>query len=161
VQLLSCSAAVVVVSAALAGCGGGGCSGPCGPARREALDPASASHVLAGAEPEYTTDPPTSGAHAPGPVLSGVLDEPLDRPAQVGALEAGGVLLQHRDLDADELAELESLAGDSVAVVPNPDLPDRVVATAWLFKQTCDAVDVEALEGFVADRLGEGPGSDG
>ena len=134
----------------------------CGPERREALDPASATHVLPGAdEPAYLTDTPTSGPHSPGTLLSGVLDEPLSHPAQVGTLEAGGVLLQHRDLEPAELAELEALAGEDVAVAPNPGLADRVVATAWLFKQTCDGVDVDALRAFAEAHVGEGPGSDG
>jgi drug/metabolite transporter (DMT)-like permease len=160
------AAALLLVAVVLVGCGdddGGGGSASCEPARREALDPASANHVLAGStdEPGYRTDPPTSGPHAPGSPRSGVLDEPLTRPAQVGSLEAGGVLLQHRDLSDDELADLAALAGDGVAVVPNPDLPERVVATAWLFKQACDAVDVDALQGFVDAHLGQAPGSDG
>ncbi len=156
------SVAVVVVATA-AGCGGGsGASSACGPDRREALDPSSASHVLgSGDDVEYLTDPPTSGPHAPGRPLSGVLDEPLGPAEQVGVLEAGGILLQHRDLAADDLAELSALAGDGVAVVPNADLPEPVVATAWLFKQTCDAVDADALRAFVEEHLGEGPGSDG
>lgn len=152
-------------SVLLVGCGddGGDGSASCEPARREALDPASANHVLAGSadEPDYRTDPPTSGPHAPAPPRSGVLEEPLTRPEQVGSLEAGGVLLQHHDLSEEELADLSSLAGDRVAVVPNPDLPDRVVATAWLFKQACDDVDVDALQRFVDDHLGQAPGSDG
>jgi hypothetical protein len=157
--------ALLLVAVALAGCGddGGAGSASCGPARREALDPASANHVLAGStdEPEYRTDPPTSGPHSPGSPRSGVLDEPLTRPEQVGSLEAGGVLLQHRDLTDDELADLSALAADGVAVAPNPDLPERVVATAWLFKQACDAVDIPTLQGFVDDHAGQGPGSDG
>jgi len=157
-------ALVPLLLAVLPACGdGGGSSAACGPARREALDPASASHVVGGDEPEYRTDPPTSGPHAPGTLLSGVLDEPLSRPAQVGALEAGGVLLQHRDLEDDELARLEALAAEieGVAAAPNPDLPDRVVATAWLFKQVCSSVDVDALRAFAEDHAGEGPGADG
>ncbi|MBA2283673.1 MAG: DUF3105 domain-containing protein, partial [Acidimicrobiia bacterium] len=127
----------------------------CGPARREALDPSSGTHLLAGApEPEYLSDPPTSGTHEPVPLLSGVRDEPLGRAAQVGQLEAGAVLLQHRDLDADQLATLEGLAGEGIVVVPNPDLPAPVVATAWLFKQTCEAVDVAALQGFLDEHAG-------
>jgi hypothetical protein len=146
----------------LAGCGGGGGASPtCGPERREALDPSSAVHVLAGAEePEYRTDPPTSGPHEPGTRLSGVLDGPLARPTQVGTLEAGGVLVQHRDLSADELDELRSVAADGVAVAPNPDLEDRVVATAWLYKRACEAVDLDAIRAFADAHLGNGPGAD-
>jgi drug/metabolite transporter (DMT)-like permease len=155
---------VVVAASTLIGCGddGGGGSASCGPTRREALDPSSASHVLPGApEPEYRTDPPTSGPHQPGLLLSGVLDDPLARPAQVGDLEAGGILLQHGDLSPAEQSDLEALAGDGIAVVPNPNLSDKVVATAWLFKLTCSAVDADALRAFAEDHRGEGPGSDG
>ena len=155
--------ALLLVAFTVAGCGDDdGGSSSCGPERREALDPTSAAHVLPGApEPEYLTDPPTSGPHEPGTLLSGVLDEPLARPVQVGTLEAGGVLFQHRDLSDEERGELESLAGDGIAVAPASDLPERVVATAWLFKQTCDAVDVEALRTFAEGHRGEGPGADG
>lgn len=161
-------AVVVAVIAGLALTALGACSdddasdgGGCGPVRREAVDPASSVHVVSGGAPEYVTDPPTSGPHAPTPVLSGVREEPLDRPTQVGQLEAGGVLLQYRpDLDIDQRAELEGLAGDGVAVVPNADLPSLVVATAWLTKQTCDAVDVDELARFVEEHRDAGPGTD-
>lgn len=159
--------AVVLVLAlfALPACGddGGAEDGAtCGPERREALDPDSAVHVLGDAEPEYRSDPPTSGPHEPGNRLSGVLDEPLSRPAQVGALEAGGVLVQHRDLTDEERGQLQSLVADldDVAMAPNADLPDRLVATAWLFKQVCSGVDADVLRAFAEAHVGEGPGSD-
>lgn len=134
---------------------------PCDPEVREPIDPGSYTHPLSNADPTFSTDPPTSGPHAPGPPVGGVLDEPISRPVQVGALEAGGVLLQHRDLSPDELAALVELAGEDVAVAPNPDLPARVVATAWLTKQTCTAVDPAALQTFVTAHRGQGPGNDG
>ena len=56
--------------------------------------------IASGAEPQYTTDPPTSGPHTPGALPGGVLTQPLARPSQVGALEAGLVLIQYRDLDS-------------------------------------------------------------
>lgn len=86
-----------------------------------------------------------------------MLTETLSRPRQVGHLEAGGVLLQYRDLDAAELDRLTALAGGRVVVAPNPLLPDRVVATAWLRKEICSAVDVSELESFVSSNLGHGP----
>ncbi len=157
-----------LMAAALAACGGGGGEGPepvnatCGEEQQERFDP-STNHVLPGAgEPEYLSDPPTSGPHQPGPARRGVLDEPLPRPVQVGQLEAGAVLLQHDDeLPDDQLTELEALAGDLVIVAPNADLPAPVVATAWTFKLQCRAVDAAALTDFVADHRGQGPGSDG
>jgi hypothetical protein len=147
----------------ITGCGSSGASSACGPARREALD-SNLSHVLVqpgSPEPDYRTDPPTSGPHAPGLPPDGVITRSLSRPAQVGALEGGVVLLQHRDLSPDELRQLSELAGAQVVVAPNPGLPDRVVATAWLFKQICSGVDVGALRTFVTEHRGKGPGTDG
>ena len=150
--------ALVVVSAA--SCSSGG-SSACGQAHTEPIDP-NLRHVIAsGAEPHYTTDPPTSGPHTPGALPGGVLKQPLARPSQVGALEAGLVLIQYRDLDSTGIATLSQLAGDKVVVAPNPDLPDRVVATAWLNKQMCSAVDVPELRGFIRNHQGKGPGTDG
>jgi len=160
---------LVALLVGLGACGGGdgvAASTPasgCGPDRQERIDPASANHVFVGGqEPDYATDPPTSGPHAPAPPRSGVLDGPLSRPEQVGHLEAGGVLFQYRtDLPDDEVAALESLAGTDVVVAPNPELPDPVVATAWTRKLACGTVDVDALRAFAETHLGEGPGSDG
>ena len=157
-------ALVTALLVAAAGCGGGGSSagGACGAEVREAFDPSSLQHVLPGGRtPEYLTNPPTSGPHVPGPKLSGVRSEVLDKPTQVGALEAGSVLVQYRDLDATAIANLASVAGDQVVVAPNPDLPDKVVLTAWVFKQTCSSVDTAAIGRFVTTHRGKGPGIDG
>lgn len=133
-------------------------SAVCGPITRERLDPSSPVHLLPGAaEPDYLSDPPTSGPHLSGRPPTGVSAEPLDRPTQVLVLEEGGVLIQHRGLDDADAARLDELAGDQVVVAPNPDLPSPVVATAWLAKRTCDGVDLGALRQFVDERLGRGP----
>ncbi len=133
--------------------------GACGPIRREALDPAYLVHVL-GSETavQYTSDPPTSGPHQPTPDVSGVADEPIPPPVQVGILERGDILLQHDPgLPRDELDTLRSLARDGVVVAPNPDLPDPVVGTAWVHKRSCSSVDVEALQELIDERSGRGP----
>jgi len=154
------SAAVAATLLALlaSGCGGDD-DRACGPILREALDPAYVVHVLGtDTDVEYTSDPPTSGPHQLAPPAQGVLDEPLARPVQVGVLERGDILLQHDpDLTAEELAVLADLAGDGVVVAPNPDLSSPIVATAWLYKRTCDAVDRAALEEFIDERQGKGP----
>jgi hypothetical protein len=154
----------LVLVAALAACGDGGDgSGACGPVRREPLDSRSV-HVLPGAdEPEYRTDPPTSGPHLPAPSTSDVRDEPIAGPVQVGLLEEGKVLIQHVGLTAAERADVEALAGDGVIVAPADSLPDdaAVVATAWVTKQVCTAVDLTALEAFASDRVDKGPGQHG
>lgn len=119
----------------------------------EAIDAASSLHLLPGAaEPTYRSDPPTSGPHLSGPAPSGALDTPIDRPTQVQVLEQGGVVIQYRDLEPAAVDHLEALAGDSVVVAPNPELPAPVVATAWATKRSCDGVDLEALGAFIAEH---------
>ncbi len=131
---------------------------PCAPEVTEVLDASSSLHLLPGApEPSYLSDPPTSGPHLSGPAPSGARRTPLDRPTQVQVLEQGGVVIQHRDLDPASVAALEALAGEKVLVAPNPALPAPVVATAWLAKRTCQGLDVDALQRFVADHRDPDP----
>lgn len=154
-------ALAVALAPALVACGPAS-DATCGPITREALDPQFLVHVLGDAQVEYTSDPPTSGPHKPTPEVSGVVAEPIPKPVQVGVLERGDVLLQHRtDLPADQLAELEGLAGTGVVVAPAPDLAKPVIATGWLYKRTCSAVDVDALRDFVDQRQGKGPDTQG
>jgi hypothetical protein len=148
---------VTVVCLVVAACtdtsaGGAGCGNPI----REALDPQSGLHLL---DPEtivYLSDPPTSGPHVGVVPSGGAQAEPVPRPIQVALLEAGGVMVQYGPItDIDRLA-LEALAGDLVVVAPSDDLePDEIVATAWLHKVGCGALDIGALRAFVDDHLGE------
>ena len=155
----SALAALAAVGLLLAACGGEDDGGSCGRITHEALDPAYVVHVLGNdTDVEYRSDPPTSGPHQLAPPVDGAIGEPIPRPVQVGVLERGDILLQHDpDLDASAIAELERLAGDGVVVAPNPDLPSPIVATAWLYKRTCDTVDAAALEEFVDERRDKGP----
>ncbi|MGQ0433975.1 MAG: DUF3105 domain-containing protein [Microthrixaceae bacterium] len=148
--------ALLIVAAA---CGDSAEVRACDPIERQPLDPASQVHVLGdGADVEYATDPPTSGPHASGTSVDGVVDAPLSRPAQVGVLERGDVLLQHApDLPAAQIERLEGLAAPGVVVAPNPDLPAAVVATAWTHARRCSSLDVDALRAFIRDRVGKGP----
>lgn len=159
-RVLVLATGTLVLAIAAGACGsedraGGGCS----PVEREALDSAYIVHVL-GTETDvdYTSEPPTSGPHQPSPPVDGVASEPITRPIQVGILERGDVLIQHDpELSADAVDELRILAGPRVIVAPNPDLPASVVATAWTYKRTCTEVDLEALEEFATERVGNGP----
>ena len=155
-RLLAALVAVAAVTAVTA-CGGGGGSA-CAEPVRERLDPNSALHLLPGADvPPFSTHPPTSGAHQLGNWPTGLLDGPIDEPVQVALLEAGEVLVQYDGLDDAEREELERLARlPQVTIAPNDDLPAAVVATAWTYKQTCSAVDVDALRGFVRAHAGKG-----
>lgn len=134
--------------------GGGACDGP----TKDPLDTRSLQHSLPGSPPpSYPTEPPTSGPHQAGRLAGGAVAEPLPGPVQVGALEAGQILLQHRNLMPADRSALEALAGPLVVVAPNPALPAPVVASAWRTRQLCQAVDVDALGRFVRDHAGQEP----
>jgi len=142
------------------GCGSSSASGgACAPAIHEALDPGSIQHVLPGAEPHYLTDPPTSGAHQPSPPIRSLQTSPLSRPVQVGVLEQGHIVVQYRGIPAADVTALRTLVGPRVVVAPAASLPrgQHVVATAWLYKQVCRAVDLPTLRRFITARAGKGP----
>ncbi len=128
----------------------------CGKPFAEAIDPRSSQHVLPdGAEPKFSTDPPTSGAHKPGDYPTGVLRAPIERTVQVTLLEQGEVLVQYRGVPSTTLTELRAFANpdvDHVTVAPNPGLRSKIVATAWLWKMECRAFDETALLNFVRDH---------
>ena len=150
---------VVLAAGLLVGCGDSDReSGSCGDVITDPVDPASLNHVVVdGPEPSYVVDPPSSGAHQPLELDERVLSERLSRPEQVGLLEGGAVLIQHRGLADGDVAELEELAGPDVYVAPNPDLPAPVVATAWVHTLACAKVDAGALADFVSQFAGQGP----
>ncbi len=157
-------AAAALLALVVTGCGGGssnaGASTGCGPILREALDKQFLVHVLGNAAIRYTSDPPTSGPHQPSPPVSGVQSAPIPKPIQVGILEAGDILIQHRTgLPAAQEQALEALAGPHVVVAPATELPAPIVATAWVYKRTCSTADATALTAFVHARSGKGPGS--
>lgn len=158
------SLAALAVLLLLTSCGGGGGGGGdarCGSVTEEPLDPGSVQHILPGApEPAYSSDPPTSGPHLAGGAPQGAQDEPVARPAQVALLEAGGVMLQYRDLTPADLRRLRTLSEREVVVAPNSGLSSPVVATAWRHRLTCGGASgpaLDALETFVDTHKGNGP----
>jgi hypothetical protein len=157
--VLAFGAAVTVLGA----CGGSGGESGCRPVIQEQLDPNWVVHLLPGEEseePEYRSDPPTSGPHFSSPPVEGVQEEPLPKPLQVTVLEAGDILAQYDpdEITGNDLAALEGLAEDPVVVAPNPDLDDPVVLTAWLQKQECGSVDAAAIEAFADEHRDNAPG---
>ncbi|HEX6256415.1 MAG TPA: DUF3105 domain-containing protein [Euzebyales bacterium] len=120
------------------------------------------SHLLGGREPPvpFSSQPPTSGWHASGHVDVDVRSRarPLTEPEQVSVLEAGGVVVTHRGLAADDVARLRdrvrSRYAARVAVTPYDGVPSGAVAfAAWGRLQRCEGLDLTALDRFV-ERFG-------
>lgn len=141
-------------------CGSKASQAKCGPIVHDKLDPGSGTHVLPGSPtPSYIVNPPTSGAHQPGPRITGPVDEPIAPSLQVGVLEEGRILIQYKGVSDEDVKTLEALNSDQVVVAPASMLDGdaTVVATAWLTHQSCTGVDTETLKEFVAQRAGKGP----
>ena len=127
--------------------------------QQEAPYPASGVHLLNETGATWAGDPPTSGPHRALRPSGGIHREPIPRLDQVAFLEAGGVILHYDSgMASSQLAKLQTLAGPEVAVAPNPALGPEypVVATAWTWRLRCHSVDTEALDRFVAQRVGTG-----
>lgn len=147
----------------VASCGESDASG-CGPPRRQQAQSDSLVHVLPGQpDPTYLSSPPTSGPHTAIPRGVTVYKEPLSRAAQVGVLERGDVLVQYRPdrTDATTISALEALAGPNdgpgAIVAPNSELSDPIIASAWLYLQSCTSLQEDRLRAFISDRAGKGP----
>jgi hypothetical protein len=160
---------ILVLAAAVAVVGGAGVwlarsrsDGVCGREVHEPLDARSLQHVLPSAPaPAFDSAAPTSGPHAVlelNLALEGAeLDRTLPGAEQVGLLERGNVLVQHRDRVSPP--RLRPLLAKGVAVAPNPALDAPIVVTAWQVRLRCDGVDVPRLRRFVAAHGGGGPGT--
>ena len=154
------SIVVVLTVIALTTVSCGSSNAICGPVVRDALDPGSATHVLPGAPtPSYLVNPPTSGAHQPGPRIQGPVRNPIAPELQVGVLEEGRVLIQYRGLTSQEVTELESLNSTNALVARAASLPGdaKVVATAWVTHQKCRGLDLKSMREFSKDHANKGP----
>jgi len=86
-------------------------------------------------EPNYTSDPPTSGPHQEGTAPWGFSAVPISKTLQVHNLEDGGVVVNFQpDLDqatVDLIRTLIESYDGEVLAAPYPGLSHPVVLTAW------------------------------
>lgn len=164
---------VAAVATVLAACGGQPAPGPeatadCGEV--ETVPVQGGEHLIGDRPPPvpYNSTPPTSGWHTSGAFTIAIHapDDQLSEPRQVSVLEAGGVVVTHRDLPGSERARLEAHVRDHydgrVALTSYPDLePGAVAFTGWGVLQRCDAVDIDALDAFVNAYADERPATPG
>jgi hypothetical protein len=118
-------------------------------------------------EPDYKTNPPTSGNHIVPPLqqADGAYSEPPDPVRFVHSLEHGRIEIQYSpDLpEADQLA-LKGIFDESPAGVllfPNPEMPYEVAATAWTQMLACPKYEgpatLDAIRDFRDIYRGQGP----
>jgi hypothetical protein len=121
-------------------------------------------HIPASKTPDYDTEPPTSGPHDATPLADGAyLDAPEER-FFVHSMEHGRVVIQYQpDLPEDDQLALKGILEedpDGMILIPNPDMPYEVAATAWRNLLGCDAYDdgvLDAIRSFRDELRGKGP----
>lgn len=114
-------------------------------------------HLVGDQDPPvpYNSTPPTSGWHTSGDIPIEVASEPLTEPEQVTVLELGGVVVAHNGLDPSERTTLEDLLteeypGEAASTEYDKLEEGEVALTSWGRLQHCDALDLEAVEAFIA-----------
>lgn len=130
------------------------------------LEDEGSTHLKPNAdEPDYGTNPPTSGNHDPSQQADGAYSVYPDPIFTLHALEHGRVTIQYSpDLSEDEQIELKGLFDedfDGILLFPNPEMPYEVAATAWTQMIGCDSYDgaatIDALRDFRDTYRGQGP----
>lgn len=116
-------------------------------------------------QPDYRSDPPTSGDHSPEPLADGAFAGDVPVINYLHALEHGRVGIQYApELPDAAQAQLLALFDESPAgmtLFPNETLPYEVAATAWRNSLGCDSFEGEAtlaaLRAFRDEYRGRGP----
>lgn len=77
-----------------------------------------------------------------------IYDTPIPNEAQVHNLEHGHIMVQYRDLPADEVAALAAIVtadAQMMVLAPYPSMKPRLALTAWGVHQACDGANAPAL----------------
>ena len=120
---------------------------------------AGRTHIAANQQPSnWNSNPPTSGDHLGTPLARGAYDAEQDERAVVHNLEHGYVVIQYKNLPADQVEQLRDYVrkhqNDKLILNPYSGLPsDGMALTAWQHLQTCKQGSVDVVKGFVADFM--------
>jgi hypothetical protein len=111
--------------------------------------------------PDYNSDPPTSGPHAPSPAACGIYREAVPDINLVHDLEHGVIVIYYNPATAvDARDDLEKFARDApshVIVVPREGMENQVTLTAWTHLLRLDSYDRSAIDVFYGEYAQRGP----
>lgn len=111
---------------------------------------------------DYSTDPPTSGAHWGSVEQWGVHTEPVPNELQVHNLEHGGIVIQYDEetLPEDALQSLTDKVNSipvKVILAPREGMEDPIVLTAWGRMLTLTEYDEAQVDDFIDAHIDNGP----
>jgi hypothetical protein len=114
-------------------------------------------------EPQYGTNPPTSGDHLQTPASAGFFDEPVRPGALVHNMEHGQIIIWY-DPDAppetiDAIEEIVDQEPAATIAVPWDELEGSsdFAMTAWGASQHCRQVSQAVVDDFRKEYQGRGP----
>ena len=115
-------------------------------------------HVSLGTStPAYNSNPPTSGWHTPDLAAWGSYVEPQPDQRLIHNMEDGGVILWYEagtpEENEAEVAALEQVVAGRYArfvIAPREDMPTPYAMTAWRRLARFEAIDVAAMQAFLA-----------
>ncbi|MGH9169026.1 MAG: DUF3105 domain-containing protein [Acidimicrobiia bacterium] len=120
-----------------------------------------ASHVPPDTQPEYNSEPPTSGPHVQAWAPCGIYRQEVPDLLQVHDLEHGVVMVQYdpeiSNEDRRALEDLGRALGDHIIVAPRSGMTGPVVLTAWTKLLRLEEVNEEAIRAFYREFAGSGP----
>lgn len=111
--------------------------------------------------PQYNSNPPTSGPHAPAPAPCGIYREAPSDTVLVHDLEHGVVIISYDpslpDADRQQLEDFARDAGTHIIVTPREGMDVKVALTAWTKLLTLDTVDMPSVSAFYGQFAQFGP----
>ncbi len=119
-------------------------------------------HLAEGAAaPTYSSDPPTSGDHAPSSAPCGIYTQEIPDVLQVHNLEHGTVVVQYSpDLPGDQIEALEDFARSKqshIILAPRTGMDNPVVLTSWTRMLRLDSVDIDTVDVYYDEFVFSGP----
>ena len=113
------------------------------------------------AAPQYNSNPPTSGPHAPGAAVCGIYREAPPDINLVHDLEHGVVVVYYDpEVGAEVRDGIESFARDAgshVIVAPREGMETQIALTAWTHLLRLDEFDRSAIDFFYGEFSQRGP----
>jgi hypothetical protein len=111
--------------------------------------------------PQYNSNPPTSGPHAPAAAVCGIYREAPPDINLVHDLEHGVIVVYYDPVAAadvrDEIESFARDAGSHVIVAPREGMPTPIALTAWTRLLLLSEFDRSAFDAFYGEFSQRGP----
>ena len=108
----------------------------------------------------YNSNPPTSGPHYATPAKWGLYQNEIADETMIHNLEHGGIWISYKDVDADTISKIESLAKAhtyKIIVTPRANNDAKIVLASWTRLMKLDKFDEDTILNFIKSNLNKSP----